>query len=203
MARCKTAFCLILLIALCLSGCTNKNNNDSTDSSAVSSDTEEIGGRSDSEEPKSSIGNPLPGRAENKAGYGFTVPQGFTEMELEGFEFYYSAEDGSSINLNIQPAAVSFDQTTAALLNETLASVLSQSYDTGITVTDHFFSADEISGYPAYQYSFSYELQGNLFRHLVVCINADQCYTFTFTDLSGDWMETFEECASEIALTTG
>ncbi len=133
-------------------------------------------------------------------GYEFPLPDGFEEMELEGYECYYSASDGSCVNLNIQPADEAFLQVTADRLRQVLAQALSQAYGEDVVITDDSFTVTPISGRASYQYAFSYELQGRAVRQLVVGVNADQCYTFTYTDMSGDWIEQFRESAKAIRL---
>lgn len=136
------------------------------------------------------------------AGYEFSIPGDFTEVDVEGFECFYSADDGSSINVNIQAADPSFEAVSAELLNSTLASVLSQTYHTEIAVTDNAFSREPVCGYPAYQYSFSYTLQGDKITQTVIGVNAGRCYTFTYTDMAGTWADAFEGSIQSINFTT-
>ena len=132
------------------------------------------------------------------SGYEFSIPGDFTEVDVEGFECFYSADDGSSINLNIQPADPSFDTVSAELLNNTLTSVLSQTYHTEIAVAANDFSREPICGYPAYQYSVSYSLEGDQMNQTVIGVQTDKCYTLTYTDMTGDWADAFEESIRSI-----
>lgn len=134
------------------------------------------------------------------ASYEFSLPDEFEEMEVSGFACFYSAKDGSSVNLNLQPFDPSFEELSEELLHQSIDAVLSQTYDLEIPITDLSFEREPVSGFPAYQYAFSYELQGNTYRQLVIGINADQCYTFTYTDMSGNWTEAFQESARSISI---
>lgn len=177
--------CALIFILFCFTGC-NNGTNDISETISGSHST------ATSESDSAVVGN--------LAVYDFSIPEDFTEMELEGFACYYSAEDGSCINLNIQPKDPSFDEVSAELLRDSLVSVLSQTYNTEVSITDQYFTRQPVCGYPAYQYAFSYELQDRTYRQLVVGIDADNCYTFTYIDQSGDWMDLFIESAGTIVL---
>ncbi len=139
---------------------------------------------------------------DSEANYDFTVPEDFEAIDLEGLECYYTAEDGSSISLNIQPQEPSFQEVSAELLHQALASTFSQTYGTEVAIIDLSFASEPVSGFPAYQYAFSYELQGRTLQVLAVGVNADHCYTFTFSDASGDWSEAFAQSAASITIQT-
>ena len=137
--------------------------------------------------------------------YRFTVPSGFEETQPpEGIAFYYiNKADGSSINMNIQEKDPGFRSLTCDALREILEESLSRAYAAEVAITDQYFHTDDIDGYPSYQYSFSYELAGLPISQILVGIDADQTYTFTYTDMSGgSWLETFEEIIPAIDLIT-
>ena len=136
------------------------------------------------------------------ATYRLSVPEGYTELDVEGIEFYYMYEDGSNINMNIQAKDAGFGLLTADTLNAALASTFKQTYDVDIAITDHYFTTEKISGYSAYQYCISYVFQDISFTQLIVGIDADRTYTFTYTDVAdGTWLSTFEESAKSIVIT--
>lgn len=174
-------FVFILLTIFCLAACGKTDGG--TDGSGVSQ---------------------TPSSMEAAAGmvnYELSIPDDFTETEVENTQFCYIGEDGSNINMNVQNKDPNFSAVTAALLNQSLTEAISQAYGEEVTITDHYFTTNTISGYPAYQYCLSYELQGTRISQLIVGIDADQTYTFTYTDMSGDWMDVFEKSAKTIRLT--
>ncbi|MCI8514173.1 MAG: hypothetical protein HFI93_06025 [Lachnospiraceae bacterium] len=135
--------------------------------------------------------------------FSLDIPEGMQELEPEeGFEFTCIAEDGSNINMNVQDKDPSFSMVTADLLNQALTAMMKQAYDTDITIEDKYFKTENVSGFPAYQYRFSYEMEGVVLEHLTVGIDADKTYTFTYTDFSGTgaWMDAFEANVKSIRL---
>ncbi len=180
----------LLICVLFLFACGKQENDSEESSSDIPDDSAFIG-------PVPPY--PLTDKEEAQAiEYEFSLPEDFEEIDLDGFECYYSARDGSSVNLNIQPKDPDFGTISSGQLNETLSSVLSLTYGDQVTVTDLYFTTEAVSNYPAYQYSFSYELRGHTYRQLVVGVDADQSYTFTYTDVSGEWTEIFEQSAGTI-----
>ena len=139
--------------------------------------------------------------ASAKVHYTFTIPDDFTSMDVESMECFYEAKDGSYINMNIQDKDPSFGELTADSLNSALSQAFSKVYNKEITLTDLSFSMATVSGYPSYTYKFSYEAQDTVITDLLIGIDADQTYTFTFCDMTGEWIELFEESASSISLT--
>lgn len=139
-------------------------------------------------------------------GYDIDVPEGFEETEMEGIERYYIHEDGSNINMTVVEKTgmddASFDEITVEMLRETLEEGFLSAYDLEVTIAEDSLTRDPVSDFPAYQYTCSYELGGVTLEQLIVCINADQVYTITYTDASGSWMETFRTSAQNIQLTT-
>lgn len=213
----RKKICLFLLIALFLTGCSrNGGAGDVSGNDAASAGSETSFGTadaadasrpaesSDASAPDVAAVVPEPlydGSSHTGSSYELPIPEGFSEIELAGFECYYTADDDSSINLNIQPRDDSFDAVSAKLLHETLADVLSKTYDADIAITDKYFTTESVSGFPAYQYAFSYELQGHTLTQLIVGVDADRIYTFTYTDLSGGRMDAFEQSAAAIVIT--
>ena len=59
-------------------------------------------------------------------------------------------------------------------------------------VPDRFFSKDDVCGLPAYQYCYDVELDGVTMTQLLVTVNADKLYAFTYTDMTGDWIDEFQ-----------
>lgn len=140
-------------------------------------------------------------------GYNVDVPDGFEETEMEGVkECWYNAADGSNINTTVTDkengADAAFKIITADLTRETLTEMFESTFGVAPTITDRFFTKDEVCGLPAYQYSYEMELDGGQhMTQIVVCINADKTYTFTFTTSSSDMVPVFDESAKNIQLT--
>lgn len=139
--------------------------------------------------------------ADTSADYQLSIPDDFTAVEIDGLAFCYVHEDNSSISMNVQDKDSAFSAITAEALNEALVKTFSSTYDLDITITDLYFTTEAVSGFPGYQYCFSYELEGNTITQLVIGVDAAQTYTFTYTDMSGDWIQTFEASAQTIKIT--
>ena len=137
--------------------------------------------------------------------YRIDVPEGFEPTEAEGLDACWSHEDGSSINLTItdkdEVTDRSFQDASDGLLRDTLEKVMKNAYGSDLEFTDRFFTQNEVSGFTAYQYSYELELPDWSMIQLIVAVNADRTYTFTFTD-NGGWIGTFEESAAGIQLVT-
>ena len=138
--------------------------------------------------------------------YKVDVPEGFEEMEMEGVkDCWVNAEDGSNINttVTVKESGVNaaFKLINADLARETLKEMFKTTYDVEPDVTDRFFTRDAVCGLPAYQYCYDVELDGETMTQLIVTVNADKLYAFTYTAMTGDWIDTFQESAKNIELT--
>ena len=138
--------------------------------------------------------------------YEIDIPEGFEELEADGFDLYCVNADGSNINMTIldKTAAddASFDEITAQRLRESIQEGFQAAYDLEVSIEEDSLTQEPVCDFPAYQYSCTYELAGVPMEQLIVCINADQVYTITYTDISGEWMEAFQSSAQNIQLTT-
>ena len=132
--------------------------------------------------------------------YTVDVPASFQEMEMEGVTECWATVDGSNINVNITDKDAAFKKITADALREAMVQVFEATYGAAPTITDKYFTNNEVCGMPAYQYCYVIELMGMEMTQLVVCIDADQTYTVTYTDVTGDWMSDFEASAKNIEL---
>ena len=138
-------------------------------------------------------------------GYNVDVPDGFEETEMEGVkECWYNAADGSNINTTVTDkengADAAFKIITADLTRETLTEMFESTFGVAPTITDRFFTKDEVCGLPAYQYCYDVELDGVTMTQLVVSVNADKLYAFTYTDMTGDWIDEYQESAKNFEL---
>lgn len=137
--------------------------------------------------------------------YKIDVPEGFEEIDMEGLDACWYNADGSNINLAIVDKDATTDAgfalITADMLRTTLEQSLKDAYDVEAKLTDRYFNKDSVSGFDAYQYCYDLEMDGLAMSQLIVCINADQTYTFTFTD-TDSWMSDFETSAAGIQLIT-
>ena len=137
--------------------------------------------------------------------YQIDLPDSFVETELEGADAaWYDPADNSNVNLLIvkkaSTADVAFKAITADILRETVEDTLKESYGE-LTVTDRFFSKDDVCGLPAYQYCYDVTLGGQTMTQIIVSINADKTYTFTYTTTDESVLAVFEESAKNIQLT--
>ncbi|MDE6281031.1 MAG: hypothetical protein K2M15_04465 [Oscillospiraceae bacterium] len=132
--------------------------------------------------------------------YTVDVPAGFEEMELEGVTDCWYHTDGSNINVNITEKDAGFKKVTADALRDAMVQLFEATYGAAPTITDKYFTNNEVCGMPAYQYCYDIELMGMEMTQLIVCIDADKTYTVTYTDTNGDWMGEFETSAKNIEL---
>lgn len=216
----KKIMILFLLTVLCLTACGKSEKDGASTEAGTSAETKEDSSSeaSSQEESQESPSSQSPENTTSEASssesasedadtsanvkkYELSIPDDFASMDIKGMEFYYVNEDGSSISLNVQPKDTDFDAITADALRQALSAAIAQTYDEEVMISDNYFTTNTVSGYPAYQYSFSYTLQETSVSQLVIGIDGDQTYTFTFTDLSGAWMNTFETSAGTIRLT--
>lgn len=137
--------------------------------------------------------------------YQVDLPDSFEETELEGADAcWVNPENNANVNLLVvdkaSTADVAFKAVTADILRETVEDTLKESYGT-VTVTDRFFTKDDVCGLPAYQYCYDVAVGGQSMTQLIVSINADKTYTFTYTTDDEDTLAVFEESAKNIQLT--
>ena len=132
--------------------------------------------------------------------YKVDVPESFQETEQEGVTACWATTDGSNVNVNITEKAGDFKKITAGILKEALEVMFEQAYGAKPTITDKYFTSNEVCGLPAYQYCYDVELDGVTMTQLVVSVNADKLYAFTYTDMTGDWIDEFQESAKNIEL---
>ena len=97
--------------------------------------------------------------------YKIDLPDGFVETELVGADAcWYNAADLSNVNLLIADKAATanaaFKAVTADILREAVESSLKEVYPTTPTITDRFFTKDDVCGLPAYQYGYSANVSG-------------------------------------------
>lgn len=139
--------------------------------------------------------------------YKLDLPEGFEPVEMEGLDACWFRADGSSVNLGIAPkdgtTDLGFQSITADILRVTLESEMKSAYGLETGITDRYFTKDEVCGLPAYQYSYEMDLEGETMTQIIVCINADEVYTFTFTAIDGETLAAFEESAKNIQLIFG
>lgn len=182
--------CLLILL---LTGCSGQSSGDSgniASSAVVSGEDIRPSAATTSEDIRSA------------SGYEFYLPKDFVSKDTEGFVCFYEAEDGSSVSLNAQEISSSDSTEISDLIQSDLHQMLEETYTasfhTKVKITDASFEVTEISGYPAYRYSFSADIGNTDIRQLIIGIRADRVYTFTYTDMTGDWTEDFSKSAESI-----
>lgn len=137
--------------------------------------------------------------------YELDIPDGFVETELAGADAcWYRPSDNSNINLLIVKKAaaadVAYKAVTADILRETVAESLKEAYGAEPAITDRSFSKDSVCGLDAYQYCYDVAINGQSTTQLVVSINADRTYTFTYTTSDEETLALFQESARNIQL---
>ena len=137
--------------------------------------------------------------------YKLDIPDGFVETEMEELEaIWVRSSDNSNINLNVvaktSTTNAGFKAVTADILRETVVSTLKDAYNVEPTVTDRYFTKNDVSGLTAYQYSYDVEIGGQSMTQIIVCINADKTYTFTYTTNDAATVKAFDESAKNIQL---
>ena len=138
--------------------------------------------------------------------YHIDLPAGFEEIEMEGVDKCW-ANAGLTGNVNLKTTAkagttnAAFKAITADIARDTISSAWKEQYGSEPTITDRYFTKDEVSGLPAYQYSYDMNLAGIEMTQIIVCINADKTYTFTYTTDNAEYLDAFDASAKNIQLT--
>ena len=187
----KTIVFLLAMLMLTLTACGDKG---SAPSAPANNDNNSA--------PSAEVSEPA-AKSNHVTAYKVDVPDGFESMEQEGVvECWYNA-DGSNINVNITEGTdnETFSAINADLMRMALVSAFKDSGSEAPTITDRYFTTNEVCGLPAYQYSYDIELGGQAMTQIIVCVNADQTYPFTYTTTGSDWLEAFEASAAAIELT--
>lgn len=153
-------------------------------------------------------------------GFHFEVPAGFEEVadtdtpaaesELEGAEAlgddyrFYLADDRSNINVISGPKDPDFSGYTEESILDKLTNTFREALGTEAEITLNTYTTRQIGGYPSIQYDISILLEGAEVHQLVVSIDADKTYTFTFTDYSGSdqWIDDFYTSMDSISFET-
>lgn len=190
------AFLLATMLLLAAAGC--GKGDDTTGGGTPASEPAEASQPAEASEPAQS--------SNHVVDYKIDVPDGFEPTEMEGLTACWYNGDGSNVNLNVTEkdatTDLGFDAINADMLRMTLISTFKETYDLEPAIEDKYFTRNDVSGMPAYQYCYEMDLEGTVMNQLIVCINADQLYTVTYTDGAGTWMPDFEASAANIQLIT-
>lgn len=153
-------------------------------------------------------------------GFYFEVPAGFEEVadadtsavesDLEGTEVlgddyrFYLADDRSNINVISGPKDPDFSGYTEESILDKLTNTFREALGTEAEITLNAYTTRQIGGYPSIQYDISILLEGTEVHQLVVSVDADKTYTFTFTDYSGSdqWIDDFYTSMDSISFET-
>ncbi len=186
----RTLAALLALMMILMAGCGSSGAKDTDaprDDESTAAPTEEP-----AEEPKSN----------HVVDYKLDLPDGFEPTEQEGVDACWIREDSSNVNLVIADAVTDkeLDAITADALHTTLVSQLKEAYGEEPVIDENYFSRDDISGLPAYQYSYHLKLGDLEMGQIIVGINADKLYTFSFTAVDDETMETFETISKNIQM---
>ena len=187
----KTIVFLLAMLMLTLTACGDKG-------SAVQSPDNGGSSPAPASEPAKE-----PAKGNHVTDYKVDVPEGFTSIEQEGVLECWAVADGSNINVNTTDGTDSetFSAINADLMRLALVSAFKDSGSGEPTITDRYFTRNDVCGLPAYQYSYDIELDGQAMTQIIVCVNADKTYTFTYTTTGEEWLEAFEASAAAIELT--
>ncbi len=136
--------------------------------------------------------------------HGFDLPTGFVAADgLPGM--YHSPDypdDVSNIYTAIGERDPYFGSYTAEMMAEALTRALREQQGEDISVTVDALEYSEISGLPACRLLIHYTVDGLSLRQLMVSVNADRSYTFTWTQVGdADWMAAFEKSADSLWFT--
>ena len=188
----KNLAVLFAVLMLALAGCSG--GKEPSGSGAPSSDPTATPTVEPTEEPKSG----------HVVDYKLDVPDGFELIEQEGLDACWYRADGSNINLLVSPkdstTDLGFQMITADILRVTLVEQMKAAYGLEPEINDRYFTKDDVCGLTAYQYSYVMDLDGQAMMQIIVCVNADEMYTFTFTAIDEDTLAAFDECAKNIQL---
>lgn len=166
-----------------------------------------------SEEPAESAGpepSEAPETGNHVADSTLDIPEGFEQRERDGVAAsWYRESDGSSINLVITEINSAIETTyrfaTASMLRVIAIDYLERIYGVEpATVTDRYFTKNQMCGLPAVQYSYNVEYDAGQgvtsFSQVTVSIMADQLYTFIYTTADADTLALFDASARNIQL---
>lgn len=138
--------------------------------------------------------------------YHIDLPDGFEEIEMEGVDKCW-ANAGLTGNVNLKTTAkagttnAAFKAITADIARDTISSAWKEQYGSEPTITDRYFTKEEVSGLPAYQYSYVLEYGGQQVTQILVSINADKTYAFAYTTNDEGILKEFDASAKNIQLT--
>lgn len=191
---------LFAMLMLVLAGC-GGGDDAGTPASSAPEGTDSVSTTEPTTEPTEE-----PAAGDHVVDYKLDVPEGFEEAdpsELDVTACWYRA-DGSNINLNVtdkdSTTDLGFKAITADLLRTTLDSQLKQVYSE-VSITDRYFTKDDVCGLAAYQYCYDLTVDGDSMSQIIICINADKTYTFTFTAGDDETLTLLEGAVKTIDLT--
>lgn len=139
--------------------------------------------------------------------YKIDIPDGFEPMDEVGLDACWYREDGSSINLVIAEkdatTDASFQVISADLLRAAMVEQMNSIYGLDVEITDRYFTKNEMCGLPSYQYCYDMSLEGQTIMQIIVSINADKMYTFSYTANSEDVQAAMDTSSKNIQLIFG
>lgn len=131
----------------------------------------------------------------------FDVPPDFAQMEEppEGVSAMFQTADGSSINLVIydNDGSLASDVTQDAIVSLLEGSLEQMSVEA--QVLDPVFETGKLGGVcPYYRIDYTVVMGDVVMGQTMLGINADRAYTFTYTDMTGDWGQIFADAVASI-----
>lgn len=135
------------------------------------------------------------------ADYGYDLPEGFTAAD--GITGMYESpdypDDASNFYVARGDADPYFSDYDTAILEAALSLSLTQQMGVDVAVTVDALEYFTVDTLPAYRMELHYTVSGLALRQLVVCVNADHNYTFTWTQVGdADWMDAFRASADSL-----
>ena len=111
----------------------------------------------------------------------------------------FQAADGSSINLVIydNDGSMASDVTQDAIVSLLEGSLEQMSVEA--QVLDPVFETGKLGGVcPYYRIDYTVVMGDVVMGQTMLGINADRAYTFTYTDMTGDWGQIFADAVASI-----
>ena len=135
------------------------------------------------------------------ADYGFELPDGF--VAANGIVGMYESpdypDDSSNFYASYGDADPYFASYDVSIMEDALSRSLTQQMGEEIAVAVDSLEYTEIDTLPAYRMELHYTVSGLELCQLVVSVNADYNYTFTWTQVGeADWMEAFRTSADSL-----
>ena len=135
------------------------------------------------------------------ADYGYDLPDGFAAAD--GIPGMYQSpdypDDASNFYVTCRDTDPYFANYDTAILEAALSLSLTQQTGADVAVTVDSLEYFTVDTLPAYRAELRYTVSDLALHQLMVCVNADYTYTFTWTQVGdADWMDAFRISADSL-----